>query len=204
MKYSVGLKYELFSNCFGSSYIVAGIGSCTDTEIVIPSRYEGKQVAWIGDHAFENCNSLKSIKIPSSVRSIKTCAFKNCTSLTNITIPSGVWGIGLGAFENCISLKSITIPSGVTEIDSCAFEGCTSLTSITIPSSVQSMGNSVFGGCSKLTSIVFEDTSAWYRTMSWKNWWDKIGGTSTSVICAPKNATDFTSIYKPYYWYKAN
>ena len=79
------LKYSLNSD--GTSYTVTGIGTCTDTEIIIPSEYNAKPVTRIGSHAFENCTGLMSITIPDSVTSIDDSAFRGCSSLESITIP---------------------------------------------------------------------------------------------------------------------
>jgi hypothetical protein len=47
--------------------------------------------------------------IPDSVTSIGNYAFMDCASLKSITIPSSVTSIGYNAFSDCSSLKSITI-----------------------------------------------------------------------------------------------
>ncbi len=103
-----------------------------EENITIPSKVEGKVVSRIGGYAFLYCKSLKTIKIPESVKSIGYCAFMGCTSLTSITIPSSVTSIGSYAFRNCSSLTSITIPSSVTSIGEGAFSGCSSLASIIV------------------------------------------------------------------------
>lgn len=48
--FSQDLEYTLSSS--GTSYIVSGIGSCVDSDIIIPANYKGKQVISIGDSAF--------------------------------------------------------------------------------------------------------------------------------------------------------
>ena len=100
---SVGLDFSLNAN----SYYVSGIGTCTDTDIVIPAKYNGKPVTGIGDAAFANCSSLTSITIPEGVTSIGMSAFDTCTSLTSITIPSSVTRIAEKALIYCSSLTSI-------------------------------------------------------------------------------------------------
>ena len=102
---SQGLKYSLSSD--EMYYTVTGIGNCKDTDIIIPSTYEGKAVKAIGYQAFSGC-----------------------LGITSITIPDSVVKIGSYAFSGCNGIKSITIGSGVTMIDTYAFTGCTGLTSI--------------------------------------------------------------------------
>lgn len=94
--YSIGLQYEV--NEEGNYCTVTGIGTCTDTEIVIPATYEGYDVREVGKQAFASTN-LTSITIPSSVTSIGEGAFSGCTQLQRITldhpvnsIKGSVWG----------------------------------------------------------------------------------------------------------------
>ena len=107
-EYSKGLEYEL--NEDGASYSVKGIGTYTDTELVIPSKYEGLPVTSIGDSAFHVCTSLTSVEIPDSVTSIGSDAFYYCTSLTSVVIGDSVRSIGNAAFYDCASLTSVEIP----------------------------------------------------------------------------------------------
>ena len=113
------------------------IAGCQNT--TIPNS-----VTSIGDQAFRDCKSLKSVTIPNCVTSIGDWAFTGCSSLTSVTIPNSVTSIGWGAFEGCSSLKSVTIPNSVTSIGCWAFWDCKSLTSVTIPKSVKSIGGRAF------------------------------------------------------------
>ena len=126
--YSEGLEFA--KN--GDGYSVTDIGSCTDTDIVIPSTYNGKPVTSIGYAAFFDCSNLTSITIPDSVTSIGADAFACCSKLTSIAIPDSVTSIGGSAFYGCSNLTSITIPDSVTSISSAAFSDCSNLTSITV------------------------------------------------------------------------
>ena len=138
---------------------VSGIGTCTDTEIVIPPvSPEGDAVTSIGNEAFSFCSSLTSIAIPNGVTSIGDDAFYYCSNLTSIAIPKSVTSIGNFAFSNCSSLTSVTIPDSVTSIGEEAFYFCTSLTSIVIPDSVTSISGGTFSGCTSLTSIVIPNS----------------------------------------------
>ena len=161
---SKGLEFEL--NNDGRSYSVFGIGTCKDTNIVIPAEYNDLPVTSIWRGAFAKCHSLTSVEIPEGVTSIGDDAFYWCKSLTSVTFGenSKLTSIGDGAFEDC-SFRSIEIPSSVTSIGNGAFYRCISLTSIEIPSSVTSIGNNAFRGCSSLTSITVDDHNQAYLSI---------------------------------------
>ncbi|MCD8309353.1 MAG: leucine-rich repeat domain-containing protein, partial [Clostridia bacterium] len=161
---SEGLEYTLSDD--ETYYIVSGIGDCTDTDIVIPSSYNGLPVEAIGSSAFQNCTSLKSITIPNSVTDINEYAFGGCISLTSVTIPDSVTSIGSWAFDWCDSLISVTIGTGVTFIGEEAFSCCHSLTSITIPDSVTFIGGSAFFVCTSLTSVYYSGTASQWANIS--------------------------------------
>ncbi|HIU90944.1 MAG TPA: leucine-rich repeat domain-containing protein, partial [Candidatus Fimimonas merdipullorum] len=108
------------SNGDGKSYSVTGIGTCTDTVIVIPSVYNNLPVTKIAEYAFSN-DKIYSVTIPDSVTIIDRSAFTACRNLTSVTIGNGVTTIGDNAFNFCINLTSVTIGNGVTTIGSKAF-----------------------------------------------------------------------------------
>ena len=129
-KGSEGLEYELSED--GKSYTVTGIGTCEDTNIVIPARYKWKPVTEIAIWAFRDCDSLTSVVIGNNVTEIGHAAFARCRSLTSVVIGNSVTKIGEGAFYWCKSLTSVVIPDSVTVIGDAAFAGCDSLASITV------------------------------------------------------------------------
>ncbi len=158
-----GLAYELSSD--GTYYIVSGIGTATDTDIVIPSTHEEKPVCEIGYRAFYYCTNLTSIVIPDSVQEIEGYAFSDCTNLTSVVIGDGVQEIGGRAFSSCDNLTSIDIPNSVQTIGDWAFAYCTNLTSVIISDSVQTIDNYVFRDCDNLTSITVSETNEYYTSV---------------------------------------
>lgn len=116
------LIYKL--NEDGESYKLVNVGKCTCENIVIPDTYNGLPVTEIGDGAFNKCQTVRSITIPSSVTGIWHRAFLNCQNLEAVNIPSSVQQIGFYVFSGCRSLKTVTIPASVTYIGGDIFKGC--------------------------------------------------------------------------------
>ena len=154
---SEGLSYAL--NFDENSYTVISIGSCVDTNVIIPSIYNDKPVTSIGFNAFTDCSSLEAIEIPSSVTSIDSHAFYNCYKLQTVTFSenSQLQSIGDYAFSNCSKLATVIFGknSQLQSIGEEAFSSCESLTSIEIPSSVTSIGSYAFAGCESLIRVYY-------------------------------------------------
>ncbi len=75
-----GLKLTLINN--GTEYEVSK-GACVDAEIVIPSTYKDKPITSIGEYAFDDYETLTSIRIPEKVTRIGQGAFY-CGSLNSV------------------------------------------------------------------------------------------------------------------------
>ena len=113
------------------------------------------------DNFYINGELATDIVIPDGVTSIGNYAFYNHTSLKSVTIPNSVTTIGDMAFYRCDSLTSVTVPGAVTTIGDRTFGSCDSLTSVTIGNSVMSIGDYAFSGSSDLTNVYINDLSAW-------------------------------------------
>ena len=151
---SEGLAMVLISE---GEYTVSGIGTCTDTEILIPTTYNGLPVVSVEASAFLNNTAITSVVLPDGITSIGENAFNGCESLTSVTFGknSQLSSIGPGAFNYCYSLESITIPESVTNIGSDAFIYCYGLRSVTFGENSQltSIGDGAFNWCESLESI---------------------------------------------------
>ena len=123
---STGLEMKLD----GSVYCVTGIGTCTDTDLIIPSSYNGKAVESL-KRAFRDCTGIRSVWIPASVKDI-SYAFFGCENLKVVVFEDGskLTEIGYGAFLCCTSLTDIVIPEGVVSIGDAAFASCHNLENI--------------------------------------------------------------------------
>lgn len=122
-----------------------------------------------GHNAFAGCQSLTSVTLPDSIKSIGSGAFYGCTSLKGINIPASVTEIGGEAFAYCEALESITIPDSVTTIGMGAFTYCDTLESITIPDSVTSPLIATFYGCESLKTVVIGNNVPYIGNQSFVN-----------------------------------
>ncbi len=81
------------------------------------------------------------------IRGIACRAFENCNWLRYLTLPSCVKYVGGSLFYGCSQLEWVVIHDGVEEIEVSAFSGCRNLSGVSIPDSVRTVGQSVFQGC---------------------------------------------------------
>ena len=110
---SEGLTYTL--NRDGKGYTCTGMGTCTETEVVLDT-YGGLPVTAIADEAFRGCTQMTAITIPTTVTRIGQGAFWGCSGLTTVAIPQGVTELALQLFSDCTSLTSLTLPRSLTRI----------------------------------------------------------------------------------------
>ena len=74
----------------------------------------------IGDGAFEDCSSLKSISLPENIKIIPANAFRRCKSLMSIKLPNQLRRLGTCAFHGCDGLESLTFPENMQMLDHCS------------------------------------------------------------------------------------
>lgn len=122
-------------------------------DIFIPEKVKAKNgatytVVALGEKCFENCG-IKSVSIPSTVKSIGDECFKSCYNLKEIAIPSSVAKLGKNSFSWCDNLEKVSLPQSVTYLSDGCFQFCSKLNDITIPSTVISLGADCFAGCSE-------------------------------------------------------
>jgi len=127
--------------------------NCTLETITLPTGLEG-----IGRRAFEDCENLRSITIPPTLKlmEIGEDAFWGCSSLESVHLPDIVdsnFIMGNGAFRGCINLKDINLPMGMKTISESLFIACSSLETINIPKSVETIGVAAFNLCRQLTNV---------------------------------------------------
>lgn len=123
------------------------------TTYKIPEKIDGKTVAAIGGGAFAYQKSIKTVTIPSTVKSIGDNAFNGCTKLSKITIPKSVTEIGQGAFAYTPWLKAKEKANAIVVINNVLYSGTNASGNITIPASVDTICNFAFYGNENITGI---------------------------------------------------
>ena len=126
---SEGLEFE--SNGDGTCSIV-GIGTCTDTDLVIPTQSPaGDTVTLIAPRAFEYLEDVDSVTLAGYEHEVGERAFQ------------------YGEFE------TLSIVGGAPVLDEAAFSSCEDLTSITIQDSDITSGEDVFYSCGDEAEVSF-------------------------------------------------
>ena len=107
----------------------------------------------IGTYVFENCKSLKSVRVPENIKTIPRGMFKGCSSLSSIALPQYLLSIDDYAFDGCSSLVDIKLPIYLNSLGYRALADCSKLTSLDLPSSLQNIGSYAFAGCNAMERI---------------------------------------------------
>jgi hypothetical protein len=123
------------------------------TRVTLPST-----ITDIGDFAFAYCADLAMLSLSSALTSIGECAFTDCYDLPALQLPESLRSLGKKAFYRCEALTAVVIPSGVTEIGVSAFGYCKSLVSADIKAQIKELPTLMFYGCKALSSVKLPDT----------------------------------------------
>jgi hypothetical protein len=127
----------------------------------------------IGAYAFQNCTSLKSVKIQSGLERIGEKAFENCRQIKEIFIPKEIRSIKEDAFANCVSINKIMIED-ILSWCRLSFPSYSSnplyygnriydfngveITDVKIPNDISMIGDNVFIGCKSLKTVIISES----------------------------------------------
>ncbi len=154
------------------------------TGIVLPNH-----VVSVGNNAFEDCFSVKSIVFDDALTAIGEYSFAGC-EITELSLPDKVTDIpdyafgmamdsghgygahlkslklgkytktiGNSAFYDTENLTELNLPDTLVSIGDDVFAG-SNITKLVLPDSLESIGERTFGWCEKLTSITWPNNNA--------------------------------------------
>lgn len=96
---SIGLEFELIND--DKEYSVKKVGTCTDTNVVIPKGHCGKPVTQLGDCSLENLpDNVVSVILPNTIELIASMAFSYSPNLESVFVPRSVTNFSY-CFEGC-------------------------------------------------------------------------------------------------------
>lgn len=84
--YSIAESLDMTLSPGGDYYIITGIGSCVDTELTLPSVYNGLPVKEIANYAFQDCTNITYAFIPKSITRMGYGAAMGCTGLKKLVL----------------------------------------------------------------------------------------------------------------------
>lgn len=111
-----------------------------------------KYVRFIGRGAFSGMDSLKEIELPKGLIEIPAFCFGCDNSLKEVKIPSTVTAIGEGAFFDS-GITEIEIPESVTTLGDFVFSLCKAIQYVKLPNSIKKIPRRTFHGCQILPYI---------------------------------------------------
>ncbi|MBQ2828935.1 MAG: leucine-rich repeat domain-containing protein [Clostridia bacterium] len=152
--------YEYVELTSKTAAITSYLGN--DRNVVIPSEIAGLSVVEIYDYCFNGesvktvystngftkpdelkkhpnkfyNNRIKTVTIPSTVKTIGTRAFGEMKNLQNVVFSEGIVTIKAFAFANCNNLQQINLPDSLVDFNLNSFEG-TSVTEIVLGNNVK-------------------------------------------------------------------
>lgn len=104
-------------------------------------------VTQISREAFYGWESIESVSLPSTLRSIGYRAFGNAARLSEIRFNDGLQSIGELAFHNSGRIAELLIPNSVAEIGKYAFMNCESIGKLVLPDKLTILNEGAFAGC---------------------------------------------------------
>ncbi|MBO4803202.1 MAG: leucine-rich repeat protein, partial [Muribaculaceae bacterium] len=123
------------------------------------------------DRAFRSANCLKSVYLPTSLRTVGWQAFYQ-SSLERLVIDEGLTTIEQNAFAECPNLKSIHLPSTLTNIDTWGFQSDFEVAEITFAGTTPpTIGEDAFYyvGDDPVTIYVPAGASSAYASHDWNS-----------------------------------
>ena len=161
--------------------VIYSLGTCTDTDIIVPMSSNEITVVAVGEQAFEY-ESIISIVLPDTITTIEEKAFYQCSNLETVHLGSSITTIEKRAFSKCSSLKSISLPNTLTKLGASSFEFCTNLQTVYLGKSIEKLEMRVFQYCSSLSDIYFDGTVEEWNAIEKDKEWD-LGMSDYTVHC---------------------
>ena len=144
-------------------------------ELTMPEIAARRRVVSISRRAFYECENLRRVVLPPTLKRIRREAFGLCRKLESINLPESIEKLEEGVFEGCVALHHIVlpptlkaipeglfyesgitdvrIPEGITEIPSGTFYDCRELRRVVLPLTMRKIARDAFHYCPELAAV---------------------------------------------------
>ena len=134
------LRRECFENLISIEYIdlpdnIVSIGGFAfDCCLSLKKIDIPDSVVEMSGAVFLECRALEEVRLSENISEL-SATFSGCQSLKSVVVPESVKTIRLGTFTGCTALTSVVLPSGLSILpETNIFGGCTSLPEVTLRS----------------------------------------------------------------------
>ena len=156
-------------------YAVSATEGYAGVNVVIPEEYNGMPVTEVAENAFSGCTSMKTLRIPDSVKRVGKGALSGCTSLESIVMPfvgasvsdsadasdsnmAYMFGHSSGSsWTQNYNIAQISVTDAATSIPAGAFEGMKSLKYVNLGKNITAIGQRAFQNCTNLLSVTLPE-----------------------------------------------
>ncbi len=170
-KYVYGEEYTFIKT--KSGLIVSAYKDNEPEDVIIPEECQGYKVVGLNGNLYSSSKlkgveSLKSIVIPNTVKTIGDFCFTNCKNLNSVNIPTSLTKIGYQVFAGT-AITSADIPEGVERIERYAFANCKSLEYVIMPKSVEFVDYGILRYDDALTDIYYTGSEDDYSKIRFRD-----------------------------------
>lgn len=141
---------------------------------------------------FQSCSALEEIDLSemTQLTSLAASMAGGNASLKTVKLPSSLKKIDSKAFQSCGGITSLVLPSGLTTIENNSLQS-TKIETLVIPATVNSVSSAAFNNVSTIKTLVFGNTSfdGWSTNVTFTSVNPEI------IFFAGDDATTLTSHY---------
>lgn len=139
-----------FYNCINTTEISLSI-----TEELIKNKFQIHKLFEKNSLDMNNYTNFETITIESKDGILPAGLFENCSTVKNIKILGEIKEIGPNAFKGCTSLENLVLDFKGSILSNSLFEGCTSLSTFPKFTNVEQIHKEVFKDCNLLEEVIF-------------------------------------------------
>ena len=155
-----------YTNVTGGISVYQYDGKTVPAKLEVPKTIDGKTIVEIGKGFLSSCKTVKTVVLPSTVKTIADSAFNSCENLENITLPASLTTLGNFVFTKCNKLTNIksnssnfTVANGVIyNKDKTVILYAPAVSEISIPSTVKTINDYAFYHNYNIKSVTIPST----------------------------------------------